>query len=42
VTWPNESTITSPVELTVATAALLLDHATGPVPPMIVAANCIC
>ncbi|HEV2978769.1 MAG TPA: hypothetical protein VG425_14410 [Casimicrobiaceae bacterium] len=42
MTWPNESAITSPVELTVATAALLLDHVTDPVPPMIVAANCIC
>ena len=31
VTWPSESPITSPVEFTVATVVLLLDHVTGPV-----------
>ena len=42
VTWPSPRAITSPVELTVAIAILLLDHVTGPVAFVVVAVNCIC
>jgi hypothetical protein len=42
VTWPNVSAITSPVEFTVATDALLLDHVTVPIAFAVVAASCIC